>query len=78
MRILTTEQLESLTTERLLGYRNALLRCNDWPYDEHGVAEFKPVKIRNGNYQDLYKNSPIWKAAYAEVKRILATREHRE
>lgn len=80
MRLLTTEQLEKLTTQRLLAYRNSLLKCNEWPNDDNGAGlEYSKVAIRDGNnYVGLYKNSPLWKAAYAELKRILATREHLE
>jgi len=62
--ILTREQLEALTTPRLLAYRNSLLRN----YEDEGW----------GDPPEWHKQHPEWKAHYAMVKEILAERPHVE
>ena len=62
MKILTREQLEALTTKRLLAYKNKLLKCHDEP----------------ASCSELAKSSPEWQELYATCKEILATREHVE
>ena len=64
--ILTREQLESLTTPRLLAYRNSLLRVpEDEDWDDPSPRKW-------------HKQHPEWKTHYALVKEILATRPHEE
>jgi len=61
--ILTHEQLESLTTPRLLAYKNSLLKCNEGPHwDEDGPG--------------WDKQCPEWQEHYKLVKEILANRPH--
>jgi hypothetical protein len=68
--ILTNEQLEKLTTKRLLAYRNSLLKCWD-QYDE-GDEGSKTGSSR------LTKEDQEWKDVYKNVVDILNTREHVE
>lgn len=66
-KLLNREQLEKLTTIRLLGYRDALLRCHqtqDWDFDRRYC---KPK---------IAKDTQVWKDNYVLVKEILATREN--
>jgi len=64
VKILTREQLEKLTTKRLLAYKNKLMDVHEGPnWDSDDVVR-------------LNKTSPEWKELYAIVKEILATREH--
>lgn len=65
MKLLTKEQLEKLTTKRLLAYKAALMVVPEKPnWDEEEEL--------------LNKTSPEWKATYAMVKGILSEREHVE
>jgi hypothetical protein len=64
-KLLTKEQMENLTTARLLAYKNSLMEVPETPnWDEPG-------------YQ-LNKTSQEWKDTYYTLKDILATREHVE
>jgi predicted heme/steroid binding protein len=63
VKILTREQLEKLTTKRLLAYKNKLMDVHEGPnWDE-------------GSYQGLNKTDEEWKSLYALVKEILAARK---
>lgn len=66
MNLLTKQQLEKLTTPRLLAYKNKLMQvpetCN---WDQEKTSR-------------LNKESVVWQQTYATVKEILATREHAE
>jgi hypothetical protein len=69
--ILSQDSLLSLPTRQLLGRLQALQRCeesrllSDCGADEVLLEE-----------QIFFKDTSAWKAAYAEVKAVLATREH--
>jgi hypothetical protein len=65
MNLLTKEQLEKLTTPRLLAYKNKLMRVPESPnWDEP-------------SYQ-LNKTDARWQETCAAVKAVLETREHVE
>lgn len=67
-RILTIEQMEKLTTRRLLAYKNSLYRVPEGPnHDE---------TMYGGIDYSMHKQRPEWKAALAHAKAVLATREH--
>lgn len=68
MKILTVEQLEKLTTKRLLAYRNKFLAVPD-------VCE--PLCECNKEVV-MSKVHRQWSKTYSELKSILATREHVE
>ena len=64
MTLLTKQQLENLTTKRLLAYKNKLMQVPESPpYEEDNVNR-------------LNKLSPEWKECYATLKDILATRKN--
>jgi hypothetical protein len=58
--LLTKEQMQKLTTMRLLAYKNRLMKV---PESESGDGS-------------LNKQSPVWIKVIAEIKEILATREN--
>ena len=63
MKLLTTQQLEKLTTKRLLAYKGALMKVPETPnWDEPDAR--------------LNKSSDEWQTAYAELKAVLSTREN--
>lgn len=64
MKILSFEQLEKLTTKRLLAYKNKLMQVPETPYWDD------PKKIT--------KSSPEWKVCYRALKKILSKRENVE
>lgn len=66
VKILTREQLEKLTTKRLLAYKNKLMQVHEGPNEDEG------------SYQGFNKTDEEWKSLYALVKEILATRENVE
>ena len=61
---LTKEELQKLTTKRLLAYKNKLMKCPETPnWDEYN----RPV---------MNKQDPKWQDLYAMVKEVLSSREH--
>ena len=61
---LTKEQMQTLTTKRLLAYKNKLMQCHDgpnWDFDK---------------YNDFDKSSPEWQEIYTNLKEVLSTREN--
>ena len=64
--LLTTEQMEDLTTNRLLAYKNRLYK----------VHEHEHWSCPDGNQWHVTKESPEWKAAVASAKAIRAKREN--
>jgi hypothetical protein len=68
--LLTREQMEALTTERLLAYKNRLYKVPEGPsYDE-----WEP----GGTHYGVHKECPEWQQTLATAKEILSTREHVE
>lgn len=68
MKILTSEQLEKLTTKRLLAYRNKFLAVPDCCAPEC-LCDASEV---------MSKIHRQWQRTYSELKTVLATREHVE
>jgi len=67
-KFLTIEELEKLTTKRLLAYKNKLYRTPEGPsYEE---------TMYGGTDHDMHKQRPEWKTAVEAVKVVLAKREH--
>jgi hypothetical protein len=60
MNLLSKEQMEKLTTQRLLVYKKSLMSVPE--------TSESPTKIT--------KDSPEWQAVYKSLKDILNTREH--
>ena len=65
--LLTKDHMLTLTTKRLLAYKEKLLRYPD----------FAPDYIISSD-EMMTKSHPLWMEAYQNVKDILATREHVE
>lgn len=74
-RPLSLEQLNKLTTQRLLAYKNKLMKVHE---TGQGHNDYCP------NFETCYgecgwsKAHPDWKQALKDVKQVLATREHVE
>lgn len=68
---LTKEQLEKLSTQRLLAYKKMMLKYPEGPdWDDVDQAScLELLKI-------THKKHPNWETAYKNVKEMLATREH--
>jgi len=65
MKILSRDQLEKLSTKRLLAYKNKMMQVpENENWDEPNVR--------------WNKSSPSWQYLYSLVKEILSTREHVE
>lgn len=64
VKLLTKDQLQKLTTKRLLAFKNALMNVPEGP-------NWEP-----SDYPRIYKSHPDWQRLYKDVKAILATREH--
>lgn len=71
--ILPKEVLEAMPTRQLLARLRSLHRGEESPLLSDLSAEEKQALPDN---QLFFKSSPTWKTAYAEVKAILAGREH--
>ena len=75
VRLLEPDQLTTLTTARLLAYRDKLLALEQSPelsdWDPHELAALDPTKV-------YFKDDPRWQRAYAELKEVLGGREHVE
>ncbi len=69
--VMSREQLEALPTRAVLGRLQRLRRCEQSPGESDLSAEelARLVPIR-------FKSTPEWQAAVADVKAVLATREH--
>lgn len=67
-KFLTSEEMEKLTTKRLLAYRNKLYKVPEGPSHEE--------TIYGGIDTQMHKCRPEWKEAVARVKVVLATREN--
>ncbi len=70
MNLLSREQLEKLTTKRLLAYKNKLMQVHD-------SGDWNDYCICFQN-EHINKTSPVWQETYQNVKSVLATREHIE
>ncbi len=62
IKFLSKEKLLKLTTQRLLTYRNKLLKVHETP--------------DWGNPNSMSKEHPMWQETYQNVKDILSTREN--
>lgn len=68
--LLTPEQMEALTTKRLLAYKNRLYKVPETETtDRYG---YKTVN----SFLYVTKESPEWKATVVTAKKILSAREH--
>lgn len=71
--ILPKAALEAMPTRQLLARLRALQRCEESPLlSDRSPEEWQALP----DNPIFFKASPVWKLAYAEVKAILAGREH--
>jgi hypothetical protein len=64
-------QLEKLPTKRLLARLKQLHQCEE-------SASLSDRVIERDGSNEVFKDSPEWIAAYEQIKRLLAKREHVE
>ena len=67
-KFLTTEEMEKLTTKRLLAYKTSLYRVPEGPSHEETMY--------GGTDHAMHKQRPEWKEAVASANKLLATREN--
>ena len=69
--VLGRTSLESLSTKQLLGRLGRLRFCEE----SADLSDLTPREIALA-LGILFKRTPEWRAAYADLKEVLATREH--
>ena len=74
--LLSKEQMEKLSTKRLLAYKAKLLTVRDWVKCYCGDDGCKVGSDEEPNA--FTKQHPSWQELYMNVKIVLATREHVE
>ena len=69
----TVDELKAMPTRALMSRRAALLKCEESfaLSDRDGHEGVPPA---GGDIE--FKDTPAWQQAYAELKSVLATREH--
>ena len=65
MKLLNKEQLEKLTTSRLLAYKNKLMMVPETSNWDEPTAQ-------------ITKDTVVWQETYLDLKEVLKTREHVE
>jgi hypothetical protein len=65
-------ELEALPTKALIARLTRLRWCEDGP-DRSDMSE---QEIASGSELILFKSDPAWHTAYADLRNILASREH--
>lgn len=76
MKLLTKEEMEKLSTKRLLAYKAKLLTVQDNP--PCSCADRYCDYFDERDYSLFTKSHPDWKELYNNVKSILNNREHVE
>ncbi|MEL7728682.1 hypothetical protein AAG612_04020 [Citromicrobium bathyomarinum] len=69
---LSREELEGMPTGALL----ARLKRLRWCEDDLEWCDMTEGEVASVSHLILFKSEPAWKRAYAEVKEVLALREH--
>ena len=71
----TIDELNAMHTGSLMKRREALLKCEESAQAaDLDEAEQKALTTNTGLIR--FKNTPIWQKAYADIKKVLSTREH--
>ena len=70
--VVAREELEQLPTGALL----ARLKRLRWCEEDDRFSDLMPHELAMVEGKILYKKDALWKAAYSDLKAILATREH--
>ncbi len=71
VKVLNNDELEKLSTERLLAYLRKLHCCEE----DVSLSDFSEKETRQTEGV-IFKSSPEWKSLYENTKAILATRPH--
>ena len=69
--VLTPEALASMPTKQLLGRLRSLQQCEE----SAALSDRAPDEVA-ASEGILFKNTTTWQSAYADLKAVLATREH--
>jgi hypothetical protein len=72
LRIMSRQELDALPTGALL----ARLKRLRWCEDSRDWSDLSDEKVASASHLILFKTDPAWRSAYAELKAVLATREH--
>ena len=72
--VIERSDLAPMATGALLARLTRLRWCEDGPES----SDLLPHEVEKAKDKILFKNDPRWKAAYADLKAVLATREHHE
>lgn len=70
---ISPDLLEALSTGALLARLQRLRRCED-SEDRRDLSEAQVESVRGSI---LFKSDPAWRAAYTDLKAVLATWEHK-
>lgn len=75
VKVLSSNELNSMSTVALIGRRTKLLQCEESfkKSDRYGHEE-EPCPEQCGYVE--FKDQLLWQVAYKEVREILANREH--
>lgn len=76
---LSKDQMEKLTTEKLLAYKTKLISYWEVPFwnDPNSCMAYLPCREAYADLKSVSKATDnSWKEAYANIKTILATREN--
>ncbi len=66
------DELSTQSTPALLARLQKLRRCEE----RHELSDLTDEEVRACEGRILFKNSDVWQQAYADLKTILADREH--
>lgn len=73
--ILSVKELETQHTGTLMSRRKALLKCEEsFAHSDRVGHEAEPDPAKTGMIE--YKDTAEWRAAYTDLKALLATREN--
>lgn len=72
--IINKDELMALHTGTLMARRKALLKCEESFCLSDRLGEDEPNPVETGFIE--FKDTAEWKQAYAELKHVLAGREH--
>jgi len=70
---LTSDELDAMPTGALL----ARLRRLQWCEEAHEKSDLSDEEVESATHLLLFKSDPRWRSAYADLKAVLAKREHR-
>ncbi|MBL4863406.1 MAG: hypothetical protein JKY63_00680 [Rhodobiaceae bacterium] len=72
MNIVDADELNGLPTKALL----ARLKRLRWCEENRAISDLSDAEVRSLEGKIVFKDTEIWRAAYRDIKAVLATREH--